>query len=136
MRQGFHFTMVLLGAGLAAAPVLSAAGAVWYVNGANSPGGDGSDWAHAFTTIQSAVNAADSAGGGEVWVTRGIYYEVSVNGGSSLQLKPGVHVYGGFSGAETGRDQRDSDPLTNGRNSRYGSYRRVCARRCRGPRGG
>ncbi len=87
---------------------------VWYVNGAGNPGGTGTDWEHAFVTIQSAVNAAAAAGGGEVWVARGVYYEVALNGGVPLELREGVQVYGGFAGGETAREQRNDDPESNG----------------------
>ena len=54
-------------------------------------------WATASTTIQAAINAASS--GDEVWVADGTYHE-----GISLTS---VSVYGGFTGAETAKDQRN-----------------------------
>ena len=92
----------------------AAFGTVWYVNASNSPGGDGLDWTTALTTIQGGVNAAAAGGGGEVWVAKGIYYEVDLNGGASLQLKSGVQLYGGFSGTESSRGARNADAASNG----------------------
>jgi len=46
---------------------LSASGAIWLVDADNVSGvEDGTTWATAFTNIQSAVDAADGAGGGQV----------------------------------------------------------------------
>jgi len=68
-------------------------------------GGDGSSWGAAFNTIQEAVFAA--VPGEQVWVAEGDYPEVDTNGGTSLDLIPGVQLYGGFSGVETLLAQRD-----------------------------
>jgi len=61
---------------------------------------DGSDWMLAKRTVQAGIDAV-SGQGGDVWVAAGIYLE-------RLTLRPYVHVYGGFAGAETVRDDRDS----------------------------
>lgn len=61
---------------------------------------DGSMWALAKKTVQAAVTAASTAGGGEVWVAAGTYSEV-------VTLKSSVAVYGGFSGSEIWRSERD-----------------------------
>ena len=48
---------------------LNAHAAVWYVDIDNSSGTeDGTSWATAFPTIQPALDAAGTAGGGDVWV--------------------------------------------------------------------
>jgi len=60
---------------------------------------DGSSWPSAKRTVQAAIDAA-AATGGEVWVQAGTYYE-------RINLPRYVHVYGGFAGTETARDQRD-----------------------------
>jgi len=67
-----------------------------------SPGGsgNGSSWASPMGSVQAAIDAASVQGGGEVWVKAGTYYE-------RLNLRSYVDIYGGFSGAETTRDQRD-----------------------------
>ncbi len=67
------------------------------------PGGDdahdGASWAAAMATVQHAIDTAAYAGG-EVWVAEGTYLE-------HVTLASWVHVYGGFAGTETARDQRD-----------------------------
>jgi hypothetical protein len=66
----------------------------------DSPGPEfnGNSWGTAYHTIQQGVNAASS--GDEVWVAAGTYAE-------AITLKEGVAVYGGFSGIETSRSQRN-----------------------------
>lgn len=59
---------------------------------------DGSNWADAKRTVAAALSAAAETGG-DVWVQAGIYEE-------NLTLPYLVNLLGGFSGTETGRDQR------------------------------
>ncbi len=61
---------------------------------------DGSSWALAKATIESAIGAAWLAGGGEVWAKAGTY-------AGPVTLSAWVHAYGGFAGTETERSQRD-----------------------------
>ena len=63
---------------------------------------DGLTWASAFSTIQAAVSAA--AMYGEVWVAEGVYTATS---NPVVTMKEGVHLYGGFTGTETQRTQRE-----------------------------
>ncbi len=93
---------------------------VWYVKPLGS--GDGTSWNKAFASIQDAVDAA-SKKGGEVWVAGGLYagergeartgvlktHETSkaVPDNTTVEMKQGVHLYGGFAGTETSRDARD-----------------------------
>ncbi|MFC1655235.1 hypothetical protein ACFL2F_05450, partial [Myxococcota bacterium] len=87
---------------------------VRYVNKNAGSGGTGLTWADAFVDVQSGINEAyqetQQAGGPEVcevWVVTGTYY-IYVNGRSdTVQLMPGVEVYGGFTATEDARDQRD-----------------------------
>ncbi len=60
---------------------------------------DGSSWTLAKRSLQAAIEAAALVGG-EVWVQGGTYYEC-------ITLLPFAHVYGGFAGNETTRDERD-----------------------------
>lgn len=62
---------------------------------------DGSSWANAYTDLQVALAA--SAGSVEVWVKQGTY-----SGGFTTTAS--VRLYGGFSGTETSRDARSTDP--------------------------
>ena len=78
--------------------------AVLLVRADAGPGGDGASWATAFASPATALTHARS--GDEIWVAAGTY----LPGGdrvATFALKQGVAVYGGFAGAETGRDQRD-----------------------------
>ncbi|MDH7482541.1 MAG: right-handed parallel beta-helix repeat-containing protein, partial [Armatimonadota bacterium] len=61
---------------------------------------DGSSWSSAKRSVQSAIDAVYAAGGGEVWVAAGTYVE-------RITLRSFVHVYGGFAGTETLREQRN-----------------------------
>ncbi|MCP4645407.1 MAG: right-handed parallel beta-helix repeat-containing protein [bacterium] len=69
---------------------------------------DGLSWGTAFDTIQEGLDTADAAGGGEVWVARGIYDEERPDDpDGSLVMRPGVDLYGGFLGIEVLRTCRD-----------------------------
>ncbi|MBN1676593.1 MAG: right-handed parallel beta-helix repeat-containing protein [Kiritimatiellae bacterium] len=61
-------------------------------------GNDGSTWSNAFLTIQAAIDA--SAALDEIWVEAGAYDE-------ALALSREVRLYGGFTGTETARTERD-----------------------------
>lgn len=86
--------ILLLGLVCASAPAK-----VVYVN-KNAPGPThtGATWATAFTTVQAGVNAA--ASGDEVWVAGSTYVE-------NILVFAGLALYGGFTGTETARAQRD-----------------------------
>ena len=78
---------------------------------------DGSDWAHAMTDVQRAIDklAEGHAGEkGEVWVAEGVYETPARIGNASTEdvpysfvMKDGISVYGGFKGDETSLDERD-----------------------------
>ena len=88
----FAFTFLL---------TLLANGATYYVvpNGAGNK--DGSSWANAYADVQTAIDSAYNAGGGEVWIKKGTYKH-----GSAMTMRNGVAIYGGFVGTETSKDQR------------------------------
>jgi parallel beta-helix repeat protein/predicted outer membrane repeat protein len=80
---------------------------VWLVGGAGGADvASGRNWAHAKQSIQAAVDACEAAGGGEVWIKAGTYLPGTAQT-ATFQLKPGVDLYGGFSGTESTRDERD-----------------------------
>ena len=60
---------------------------------------DGSSWAQPKRHIQVAIDSLITTGG-EIWVQEGTYYE-------KLYLNAFVHLFGGFSGSETNREQRN-----------------------------
>jgi len=77
-----------------------------YVNDDATGANDGSSWADAYTSLQSALAAAQS--GDQIWVAAGVYYPTSgTNRNVAFTLKNGVVLYGGFAGSETSLDQRD-----------------------------
>ncbi|MHB9036586.1 MAG: right-handed parallel beta-helix repeat-containing protein [Armatimonadota bacterium] len=68
-------------------------------SGRDDAGHDGSSWELAKRTVQAGIDAA-SIRGGEVWVAAATY-------AGTVNLKSFVYVYGGFSGTEISRDQRN-----------------------------
>jgi len=96
---------------------------VVYVNADATGLNDGSSWANAFTNLQDALTEARNAANdsnpsndvAEIWVAAGVYKPTTTttNRNASFQLVNSVSLYGGFSGVETKRSQRDSDPLSN-----------------------
>ncbi len=79
--------------------------AVLHVDAGAAPGGDGTTWANAYNHLQTAIDAA-TADADELWVKAGTYTPGTVNS-DTFTLKPGVPVYGGFTGAETNLLQRN-----------------------------
>jgi hypothetical protein len=77
----------------------------------------GSDWANAFTELQSALNLADCNRGltQEIWVAEGVYTpdydplteQHTGDQQATFHLLKNVSLYGGFTGTETERTQRD-----------------------------
>ena len=77
-----------------------------YVKHDASGANTGANWSDAFTDLQSALTAAISDD--EIWVTAGTYKPTSgLNRSMSFVMKEGVDIYGGFTGIETERDERD-----------------------------
>jgi parallel beta-helix repeat protein/predicted outer membrane repeat protein len=73
---------------------------------------DGETWADAFVDLQNALEAAQS--GDEIWIAEGIYKPSSeANPESTFRLKSGLAIYGGFTGSESIRAERNPDPATN-----------------------
>lgn len=86
------------------------AAGICYVNGAAPGGGGGTSWADPYGSILGLQTALGNVNCTEIWVAAGPY----IPGGtrdSVFQLNNGVAIYGGFTGSETAREQRD--PSTN-----------------------
>lgn len=92
----------------------SGAAAVCYVDQAAGSGGDGSSWSQAYNDLQTPLNFPINAYCSEVWVAKGTYKPAISDRKKSFTIRSGQKVYGGFSGNETSRNQRDPDPTTNG----------------------
>ena len=74
---------------------------------------DGLSWETAFPGILEGLNEAAQYAlsnqeiGVEIWVVRGVYSIYQNDSQDSLQMVDRVHLYGGFIGNETARNQRD-----------------------------
>ncbi|NQV19185.1 MAG: hypothetical protein HQ534_11680, partial [Armatimonadetes bacterium] len=73
---------------------------------------NGSSWANAYTTLQSAL---DVASGDQIWVAKGTYkpsspYNLTIDGNRDFHFRMinDVAIYGGFAGTETAVIQRTS----------------------------
>jgi hypothetical protein len=91
-------SFVLLAMTLSAATV--------YVKPVATGTADGSSWANATASLQSAITNASA--GDEVWIAAGTYYAGDADG---FNPKEGVHVYGGFAGTENALGDRAKSDL-------------------------
>jgi hypothetical protein len=86
-------------------------GTIIYVDeDATTGANNGSSWADAFVSLETALATALSPQ--QIWVSEGTYFPSNETGGTgsryqTFQLQPGVSVYGGFSGIETIISQRN-----------------------------
>ncbi|MBA4147546.1 MAG: right-handed parallel beta-helix repeat-containing protein [Verrucomicrobia bacterium] len=84
---------------------------VIFVNATAPPDGDGENWATAYNSLSTALDAA-SLCRPEIWVAAGTYLPTTgTDPLESFDIRNGVRVYGGFSGNETDLNQRN--PQTN-----------------------
>ena len=74
---------------------------IFYVTTTGGGYKDGSSWGNAYADVQTAIDSASSSGGGEVWIAKGTYKH-----GSAMTMKNNVHIYGGFAGTETSKEER------------------------------
>ncbi|MEZ0539052.1 choice-of-anchor Q domain-containing protein [Fibrella arboris] len=80
---------------------------------------NGSSWANAYAgnALQTAINAAQTSCGRQVWVAAGTY-KPTVNGtpttdrDATFTMQPGVAIYGGFIGNEVALSQRPASSLS------------------------
>lgn len=96
---------------------------VWYVSPTGT--GSGKSWNDPLGSIQNAVDAAWTAGGGEVWVAEGTYVAGTVASKCVVEMAENVHLYGGFSGDETAlqfRDWENHGTIIDGEGARTGVY--------------
>lgn len=111
------YTLQLLAAAFVCTlPLQASAQTIWYVDADvnTNQTNDGTSWATAYPTLQQALADAstNAVPADEIWVARGTYISVSQSG-SAFSLRDGVAIYGGFTGTEVRRDDRDENPLTN-----------------------
>jgi hypothetical protein len=77
-----------------------------YVNSSATGANNGSSWADAYTSLQSALSEALS--GDEIWVAKGTYKPTTdTDREISFETKECISIYGGFAGTEISRDQRN-----------------------------
>ena len=78
---------------------------ILFVDQDASGNGDGTNWANAYTDLGEALTSNNMFD--EVWVAEGTYLPGEIRA-SFFLLPPNISVYGGFSGTETLRSQRDA----------------------------
>jgi len=83
---------------------------IFYVDVDAVGSNDGSSWANAYISLQSALDVATS--GREIWVAKGTYYPSSAYDLTDsprfyhFRMIDGVAIYGGFAGTETATSER------------------------------
>ncbi|MDY0003512.1 MAG: DUF4215 domain-containing protein, partial [Polyangia bacterium] len=81
---------------------------VVYVNASSATGNrSGDSWANAQVNLRSALQAAYPRAPCELWLAAGTYYAFEGSSGNSFELRADISLYGGFTGVETSRGQRD-----------------------------
>lgn len=86
-------------------PLSLAAQQIVYVDRTATGTADGTSWANAFPDLQQAL--ALPGANLEIWVAAGAYRPHANDPLVAFQLRSGVALYGGFTGGETARWQRD-----------------------------
>lgn len=79
-------------------------GVIRYVSPSAVGSGDGSSWADATDSIQTAIDDVAAAGVGEVWVAQGTYRTTGT--GPLITMADNVDLYGGFAGTEATLEER------------------------------
>jgi hypothetical protein len=84
-------------------------GTRFYVDKNATGAGDGSTWTDAFTELRDALAAA-CAEVEEIWVAAGTYKPTDgTSRTATFRLRPGLSLFGGFAGGETGIEQADPE---------------------------
>lgn len=83
----------------------SAQAGVRYININATGSNDGSSWANAYTSLQSAISAATASD--SLWMATGIYTPADTARWASFNMKSGVSIFGGFNGTESSFAQRN-----------------------------
>ena len=109
LRDGFSFSPSTLNLGPLSADSLghsmvASRSDILYVHGTATGAGDGTSWANAYTDLGDALRATTLFT--EVWVATGTYKAGMVRS-STFLIPPNIAVYGGFSGNEVSRENRD-----------------------------
>src|SRR5436309_3275359 len=108
MNRASLFRLLPLLAMLIGSPAWAA---IRYVNAAATGANSGASWSDAYTDLQSALAATQS--GDEIWVAAGTYKPTTgTDRTKSFVMKTGVGIYGGFTGSETARSQRNLTATT------------------------
>lgn len=83
-------------------------GSIFYVNAAATGSNNGTSWANAFVSLQSALQQADGVCGIQIWVARGIYLPATGSDRNvAFSMKNNTAIFGGFAGFETSALQRN-----------------------------
>jgi hypothetical protein len=104
-----HAALALSLAGMAALGIAKpthagGGGVIWYVKWNASGANNGTSWANAFTSLQSALAVAASPD--NIWVAQGTY-KPGTTRLDTFEMVDGVQIYGGFAGTETLFSQRN-----------------------------
>ncbi len=119
VRMGWLLPALLLvlgGLWLATPQTVYAQDRVYVDKDATAGANDGTSWANAYTTLQAALDVTNANGATdyELWVAEGAYYPDEGGGRSDNDrtqyfriIRDNVHIYGGFAGNETLREERN-----------------------------
>jgi predicted outer membrane repeat protein len=91
--------------GTAASSPTPSSDRVIYVDDNAAPGGNGSSWDSAYSSLADALKDADTDNA-QVWMAGGTYKPEGEQRDATFKIPDGVRVYGGFAGNESSLDQR------------------------------
>ncbi|MDZ8117237.1 hypothetical protein P9H32_01245 [Pontiella sp. NLcol2] len=85
----------------------TAAAATYYVDsGFQGESPTGESWLSAFPSLNTALEAASTNGGGQIWIRAGHYKPEGSNKEATFRIPENTELYGGFRGNETNLIQR------------------------------